>query len=220
QTCQQLPRGIAGWWPGDGNAQDITLGADNGTLVNGTTFTTGVVGQAFSFDGVNDRVDVPDTPAMRPAKFTLAAWARSNVANASACIICKQQDSADADSYSLWVSGGFLRGGMFRFAEAIAPTAFEANRTYHVATTYDGSIIRLYVDGVMVAAAAGPATPVPYDTNQVIIGGDDNGVNAFQGFWNGWIDEPQIFSRALSACEIRELARSGAAGDCKGDSDG
>src|SRR5262245_65212790 len=114
QTCEQLPKGIAGWWPGDGNALDITLAGNNGTLVNGTTFTTGADGQAFNFDGINDRVDVPDTPAMRPAKFTLSAWVRGNVI-ADACIICKQTGSGDGKSYSLWVLGGVLRGGMYSF---------------------------------------------------------------------------------------------------------
>jgi hypothetical protein len=220
QTCEQLPKGIAGWWPGDGNANDISLAANNGTLVNGTTFGTGVDGQGFVFDGVNDRMDVLDTPTMRPAKFTLAAWVRSNVTLPGACIICKQIGTGDANSYSLWASGGFLRGGMFRFAEAIAPITFDVNRTYHVATTYDGLLIRLYVDGVLVASGQGPATPVGYDTSQVIVGADDNGVNAVQGFWNGLIDEPMIFGRALSACEIRAMARSRGRGECKGDQDG
>src|SRR5882724_10819515 len=60
QTCAPPLSGLAGWWPGDGNADDLQ-GASNGTLLNGATFTTGKVGQAFSFDGVDDDVSLPGT---------------------------------------------------------------------------------------------------------------------------------------------------------------
>src|SRR5438876_7179561 len=67
QSCEQLPRGIAGWWPGDGNALDLTSGSNNGTLINGATYAAGVDGQGFSLDGINDRVDIPDAPILRPS---------------------------------------------------------------------------------------------------------------------------------------------------------
>src|SRR5205085_4415032 len=57
QTCTPLPSGAVGWWKAEGNANDV-LGANNGVLQNGTTFSTGLVGQAFSFDGVNDYVSI------------------------------------------------------------------------------------------------------------------------------------------------------------------
>ena len=45
--------GLVAYWPGEGNANDI-VGGNHGTLRGGATFATGVVGQAFSFDGVDD----------------------------------------------------------------------------------------------------------------------------------------------------------------------
>src|SRR5262245_44274169 len=123
QTCDQVAKGAVGWWPGDGTAADLASPGSAGVLMNGAAFGAGVDGQGFLLDGVNDRVDVPDAPELRPAHFTLSAWVRlDGVANA--CIICKQVGAGDANSYSLWLSNGFLRGGMFRFAEAIAPSAF------------------------------------------------------------------------------------------------
>src|SRR5262245_9931861 len=76
QSCEQLPRGVLGWWPGDGNALDLTSGANNGALMNGATYAAGVDGQGFSFDGINDRVDIPDAPTLRPSQFSLLAWVK------------------------------------------------------------------------------------------------------------------------------------------------
>src|SRR5262245_20318268 len=63
EGCLLPPVGLIAWWPGDGNASDIQLG-NNGNLINGTGFGTGLVKQAFNFDGQDDFVDVPDTPAL------------------------------------------------------------------------------------------------------------------------------------------------------------
>jgi hypothetical protein len=218
-ACDQLPRGAVGWWPGDGTANDLSSAANNGTLMNGATFLTGIDGQGFSLDGVDDRIDVPDNAALRPQQMTVAAWVDLDVAGQSSCIICKQFGAGTTNSYSLWMSGGVLRGGMYTIAEAVAPTPMPAGRFVHTAFTYDGAIIRLYIDAVLVATAPGPASPVPYDSNQVIIGTDDNGTNFFQGFVDGIIDEPVIFNRALDNCEIRALWHARYDLLCKGDAD-
>src|SRR5215472_599678 len=73
--CLLPPTGLLGWWPGDGNANDIQLGS-NGTLMNGATFAPGLVRQAFSFDGFSAFVKVPDTPALHAVTtaVTVDAW--------------------------------------------------------------------------------------------------------------------------------------------------
>jgi len=62
--------------PGDGNANDI-VGSNNGTLMIGATFAAGKAGQAFSLDGTNDFVSVPDSDlwAFGPGDFTIDLWA-------------------------------------------------------------------------------------------------------------------------------------------------
>src|SRR5262249_55983069 len=63
-SCTPPPPGLVSWWPGDGNANDIR-GGNNGTLQNGATFATGLVAQAFSFDGTDQFVQVPDNANIR-----------------------------------------------------------------------------------------------------------------------------------------------------------
>jgi len=61
-----LPANLDGCWPADGNADDIA-GSAKGTLPGGATaVASGVVGTAFSSDGANRYVQMPESPALRP----------------------------------------------------------------------------------------------------------------------------------------------------------
>ena len=106
QTCDPLPRGIVGWWSGEGNGSDRTLSHNDGVLMNDVAFAPGAVGQGFSFDGVNDRVDIPDAPQLRLQRFTLSAWVQLDTLPAQSCIVCKQIGAGTANSYSLWLASG------------------------------------------------------------------------------------------------------------------
>jgi hypothetical protein len=55
--CVAPPSGLVGWWPGNGNTDDI-VGGNHGALAGDATFGPGMVGQAFSLDGDGDYVDL------------------------------------------------------------------------------------------------------------------------------------------------------------------
>ena len=77
-SCVAPPSGMVSWWPGEGNANDIQ-GINNGTLVNGATFAPGKVGQAFSFDGLDDGVTIQagnGSLNMGASDFALDAWVK------------------------------------------------------------------------------------------------------------------------------------------------
>ena len=77
-SCLSTPSGLVGWWPGDGNANSI-VSTNNGTLTGGATATAaGFNGQAFTFDGTNGTVQIPDSPALNPPYLTVEAWVRFN----------------------------------------------------------------------------------------------------------------------------------------------
>jgi len=72
-SCLPAPSGLVGWWPGDGNADDIADG-NPGELIGDTAFAAGKVGQAFSLDGINDSISVPGISA--PTDKTYSLWVK------------------------------------------------------------------------------------------------------------------------------------------------
>ena len=73
-----VPSGLVSWWDGDGSgttAQDIQDG-NPGTLVGNTARVAGYVGQAFSFDGGGDYVEVADSPSLDPTEITIETWVK------------------------------------------------------------------------------------------------------------------------------------------------
>jgi len=79
--CTLPPSEMVAWYPGEGNANDIQ-GNNNGTLQNGATFAAGKVGQAFSFDGVDDYVEVPNAANLNiTGPLTIDVWVKLNAAN-------------------------------------------------------------------------------------------------------------------------------------------
>jgi opacity protein-like surface antigen len=103
QQCVQPPAGLVSWWPGDGSADDIANGND-GTLQKGTTFAQGMVGQAFSLDGVDDYVQVPHHPSLNPASaLTIEAWIHSASTEGPRVIVAKWND--DTGDWSVTVQG-------------------------------------------------------------------------------------------------------------------
>src|SRR5207245_6120185 len=60
-NCVPAASGLVSWWPAEGNASDA-VDSNSGTLYGGVAFTSGVVGQAFSFNGSSAHVRVSDRP--------------------------------------------------------------------------------------------------------------------------------------------------------------
>ena len=78
QTCVESPAGLVSWWPGDGNAEDIQNGND-GTLMNGASFAPGMVGEAFSLDGVDDHVLIGNPANLQLQDFTIDLWVKPDM---------------------------------------------------------------------------------------------------------------------------------------------
>lgn len=162
-----------------------------GTL-SGTTWAAGEFGKALSFSGVA-RVTVPDAAPLHLTAFTLSAWINPSAVNGWQDVIYK-----GPDSYYLDLSAGKPAvGGTWANGPLFAPAVLPLNAWSHLAATYDGATMRLYVNGLQVASRAQTGTPA-VSTNPVQIGGDSLYGQSFTGL----IDEVRIYNVALTAAQI------------------
>jgi hypothetical protein len=75
--------GLVGWWPFNGNANDESGNGHNGTPINGVTLSTdrfGITNKAYSFDGIDDYIDV-DVNSILTDGITISVWIKSNLPN-------------------------------------------------------------------------------------------------------------------------------------------
>jgi len=207
------PEGLISWWRAENNALD-SISTNHGVLTNGATHAAGKVDQAFSFDGVNDYVSVPDATNLRPASITLEAWAKFN--GMQGPVLGRALGAGVHNSYLIWQQNGNINGVIEDASQTglvlSAPLAPVAGQWYHVALTFDDITKQqvLYLNGVVVASGQS-LRRIGYDNHPVVIGGDiDNGSVSF--LLNGGVDEAAIYNRALSSNEIVAIFNAGSAG--------
>jgi hypothetical protein len=216
-NCIPPPSGLVGWWPGEGNANDV-LGTNNGTLSGGVTFTNGRVNQAFNFYPAGGTVIVPDSPSLRLSdQLTMEAWINTRTLSGpdGYVIVSKVSIASGNNGYQLVLSGNQLLGlfnspGESWPSEIILSGPIIATGVwYHVAFTYDQSAMKLYCNGQPVATNVIGPHVIATSTSELRISGADNHV-----YFDGLIDEPSVYNRALSASEIVALYAAGSAGKC------
>jgi hypothetical protein len=216
QSCVPPPAGLISWWAGEGSAAD-TFGLNNGTLVGGVTFAPGEVGQAFSFNGTSQYVDVPNSASLSPMNsLTLEVWIYPTQSAPYPSIIKKAgEGSQQQDGYSLEIDPGgvafwvFVSGGSGWVGSAYA--SLPLNQWSHLAGVYDGTNISIYLNGVLAGTPVHAPGQVVPSGNDLQIGHDPSNPT---GYFSGLIDEASVYNTALSAAQIQAIYNAGSAGKC------
>ena len=197
--------GVVGQWDFT-STSDISGSGNNGTL-SGATLGTGRTGQGLRLTASNQRMVVPDSPSLDiTEQITLAAWIQPST-RSTQYVIKKAAQNA-TDGYELALSNA---GKVFvRFNQDSSGDAYRVDSTsnypsdgstwIHVAATYDGTTIRLYVNGQLQASKAATFTIGTNDLG-LGIGAQADGVGAMRGT----IDDALVADRAFSAAEILAL---------------
>lgn len=110
-SCVTPPRfGLDAWWRGENNAIDLA-GTNNGTPINGVTYSTGHMGNAFNLNGTNQAIAVPDGIVPQTARnFTVGAWVNANSVAGSHFIF---YGGANVGEYYLYMAdGGYFSFGV------------------------------------------------------------------------------------------------------------
>ena len=192
-----------GFGEGSGTTtSDSSAAGNHGSIAGATWSAAGRNGGALSFDGVNDMVTVADSASLDVTRVTMMAWLRPTTLSGWRTALLKEAGS-NGLAYALYAHDNAPRpasylntGGPDVSAEGAA--ALAVNTWTHLATSYDGATLRLYVNGVEVGSRA--------VTGNISASGDPLriGGNQIWGEWfAGLIDDLRIYNRALTATEIQ-----------------
>ncbi|MGB3802622.1 MAG: LamG-like jellyroll fold domain-containing protein, partial [Sphingopyxis granuli] len=198
---------------GDGGVSDA-IGRGEGAPLDYSGLP-GTVNHGWDVNRQKDLI-VADSDALRPATLTLEAWVRSAEAvddgdggiiifggDPYQTILFKGSSTSWDDGYGLLRIGDTVRFYLNDWYDAYIEAPIESERWVHVAATYDGAVMRLYVDGLQVAERDF-AEAIRHSGAPLVIGG---GPQAYYP-WNGAIDEVRVWDVARSAAQIAAAAQA------------
>jgi len=213
--------GLVGYWKldeGSGNvAADSSGHNNNGVLENGASWVAGKYGFAVGFDGIDDRVNIPDSPSLRLQTFTLEAWIYLTErpyeqAAPHAAIINKlhwrggssyngyklQFENPTSINDDLVVSIG--NGGAQTFLiHYNSINDLTLNMWHQIVGTYDGTTACIYIDGVLKKLSNVGNHAISNDEGPLLLG---NEYYASGCQFDGLIDTAMIYNRSLTSGEV------------------
>lgn len=192
-------------WKLDENSGATTsdeISNNSGVLEGGVTWTSGMSNAGLLFDGEDDNVRMANADNLNPTgQVTLMGWARPEEHKES-----KLAQKGDWDGHNIGLGKWNGWKGSIRLASNESITLewdkgrVQLGQWYHVAISYDGSMVRFFVNGQLEAAheVSGALNVNGRDFN---IGSD----NRAQKFFKGAIDDVRYFGSALSQSEIQSI---------------
>jgi hypothetical protein len=146
-------------------------------------------------------LSLPDDPKLHPSVYTLSLWAK--VANTTTSLAVKQVSPANG-TYSI---DAFVESDLIRARVGVDGTVgpMNDNAWHHVAITFDGTVLELFLDGSF-SALITTTTLFVYSNEPYLFGCDINGVSVAQHFLDGDLDEVRLYNRVLQPIEIAALA--------------
>lgn len=209
---------LVAYWPFNGNANDEGGNGNNG-VVHGVTLTTdrfGIPDQAYSFSGIwpsGSYIDLPSLYDYSPTNLTLHAWVKYDYGALGRKMIIAKLTGGDTPGnlaleiyYDVIVMQFNTEGGVPGWHAAYGTTHLVADQWYHVAATYDGSKIKVFLNGVLDGSTS-YSQGMSAGTIPWMIGVHPAmGGGYYSGFdFIGTIDDVGIYDRALSDLEILGL---------------
>ena len=201
-VCAQTESGMISCWSfdeGDGNFAMDSINCNDG-IVYGASWVPGIAGTALSFDGVDDYVFVDHDNSLITTEMSFELWV--NPRQASSFLLDKYYFSTGffvREVSKKWI---FYLDGWSVYSDS----DIEIGVWTHLAGTYDGSSLKIYVNGV------NEATKYPGDQlvndNSLPLEFGTSGASHFDGV----IDEIALYERALTSEEIEQHFQDGLQG--------
>ncbi len=185
-----------------GTSAGDNSGNGNGGTLSGATWTaSGKFGSALSFNGTSNIVNVADSSTLDlTSAMTLEAWVYPTALASWRTVLFKE--NASTHVYVLYANKNVAVPATYALIDGDMYTvpgssALPLNTWSHLASTYDGSALRVYVNGTQVASGTVTGS-IEASTGSLRIGGN----SIWSEYFSGRIDEVRIYNRALSAAQI------------------
>jgi prepilin-type N-terminal cleavage/methylation domain-containing protein len=204
--------GLVGWWPMNGNTNDISGNGNNG-VVTGATLTIGKNGSAngaYSFNGAS-YIQLPSAVDTQPS-ISLSAWGfPTNFGSNEGVYII----AADPGPRMLISPSGVFTASVntttASWQGVASVSAIALNQWSYFTYVIDSTSLKLYVNGSLTASATISGSTINYNsTTPLVIGSDNYTANPYHEGFIGTIDHARIYNRALSATEIQSIYTAGA----------
>lgn len=211
--CAAPPPGLVGWWAGDETTADLA-GTSEATLEVGAGYLDGVVGAAFSPSG--SAIAIAGFPPLGES-FSIETWVSLEGVDADEYLtvfnndrfFLRKDNRAEGNAFAAFVK---LDDGSVE-PRAQSTTAPTPNVWYHLAATWDGTTLALYVDGTVEAEAERNGALVASTVPAQIGRGEQDNLDG--PVFYGRIDEFSVYDRALDAGEVAAIHAAGSAGKCR-----
>ena len=204
-----LEEALVGAWLFDENqggvAKDASGNGHDGKII-GAKWVQGKIGTALEFDGNGNIVEIPHHADFDLTEYTASAWIKTEPTGKWQTVLGKELVAGNPRNYGIFVAGNtnllgvnYTTGGAWK--TAFSQTVAADGKWHHVAATFDGKVLRAYMDGVMEGETK-TEIPPDHNTEPVRIGrwGNPRG-----DYWEGLLDEVAIFSQALTEDEIQDI---------------
>lgn len=231
--CVDPPVDMVGWWTFDESAGIVaadSIAGNDGTWVGNPLPVVGKVDNCLDFDGFDDYVSIPSSSLLdyvNPNELTIDAWIYLDGTNPVNYEPIVSRLNANQMGYVFSVHNDRLEmylGGVIQFETWTGTTAVPHNEWVHVAVVANRFAsadygVTFYINGVAEGPFGFPALPIA-----AIVPGTDARIGSTEfvpfgasteQFFDGKIDEVEIFNRALDAAEIQGIYNAGDCGKCK-----
>jgi hypothetical protein len=213
--CAPQPAGLIDWYPAEFNTNDI-IGGNDGAIEGSVAYAPGVVGQAFSMNGSGDvAVSLPSLNTSAGSQATVSFWMNWNGGGTWQGVF------EDGSAGLLFENGafGFTTGSYDIWG---IPSSGLANTWTYVTAVFnngDPHQNQLYINGIQQTLSQqqsnwGGTAGSEQLGSSAHLGGYPGGWGWSTYYFNGQLDEVQIFNGALPASQIQSIYESGAAGVC------
>jgi len=234
--AQTYPEGIISYWKfeeGSGSTayDSVDDSVSHGTLHKGPQWTTGIVGGAISFDGMDDYVEGPRTQiegGTYPTIGTVEAWVKLNsypttyrygiVAGLTGTLegqqgqnSCSFSEIIEVDPYK---KASYYHWDGSSVRRPIGTTTLNLDQWYHLAATVKATgagiqEVKLYVNGELEDSVMSNGYPAPGKYFDLSFANDCWGYHWSHEEFHGTIDEVAIYNRALTLEEIQQHYQNG-----------